>query len=145
MFRIEKKSSFFIRNQFHLFAGLWLLFALGMLLTGITGKDATNYIIAGGYFIIAACYVYQAWAKKDLNEAYIAWDEQQLVVSRFAQKPKTYVFAPELNIYLRSNHFIIKAPKAMGDMIELKDFKEEDLALLREKFGKKNDLKAKSA
>lgn len=141
MFRIEKKSSFFIRNQFHLFAGLWLLFSLGMLLTG---KDATNYIIAGGYFIIAACYVYLAWAKNDLNEAYIAWDEEQLVISRFAQKPKTYVFAPELNIYLSGNHLIIKAPKAMGDMVELKGFKEEDLALLREKFGKKNDLKTKS-
>ncbi|MGW1456549.1 hypothetical protein ACWBC2_16305 [Salegentibacter agarivorans] len=42
----------------------------------------------------------------------------------------------ELNIDVSNYHLIIKAPKAKGDIVELKGFLEEDLDLLREKFGK---------
>ena len=68
------------------------------------------------------------------NAEYIAWYEEKVIVARLHQKPKTYYFSPEVNIHLSNYNLIIKAPRAAGDMVELKGFTEKDLDLLREKF-----------
>ncbi|PRX41945.1 hypothetical protein [Salegentibacter salegens] len=98
--------------------------------------DRGRYLIPVLYVISGSLYAFLAYKQSGRNTEYITWDDEKLIVARLHQKPKTYHFTPEVNIHLSNYHLIIKAPKATGDMVELKGFTEEDLDLLREKFAK---------
>jgi len=131
MKRIEKKVNFFKRNLNYIFAVLWL--SMGLANYFLTDGKAT-ILISSLYLVSGFLYVWLAYKQKDRNTEYIAWDEEKLIVARLHQKPKAYYFSPEVNIHLSNYNLIIKAPRAIGDMVELKGFTEEDLDLLREKF-----------
>ncbi|MBZ9632564.1 hypothetical protein LB465_17425 [Salegentibacter sp. LM13S] len=133
MQKIEKKVNFFKRNLNYIFAVLWI--SMGLANYFFTdGRVAI--LISSLYLISGLLYAWLAYKQKDRNTEYIAWDDEKLIVARLHQQPKAYNFAPEVNIHLASNNLIIKAPKATGDMVELKGFSEEDLELLRDKFAK---------
>lgn len=131
MRRIEKKVNFFKRNLNYIFAVLWL--SMGLANYFLTDGKAT-ILISSLYLVSGFLYAWLAYKQKDRNTEYIAWDEEKVIVARLHQKPKAYYFSPEVNIHLSIYNLIIKAPRATGDMVELKGFTEEDLDLLREKF-----------
>ncbi len=130
MQRIEKKVNFFKRNLNYIFSVSWLLMGLAFYLN----SDSGRYLVSSLYGISGILYAFLAYKQRGRNTEYLAWDDEKLVVARLHQKPKTYHFTPEINIHLSNYNLIIKAPRATGDMIELKGFNEEDLDLLREKF-----------
>ena len=130
MKRIEKKVNFFKRNLNYIFAFFWLSMGFAFYLN----SDSGRYLVSTLYGISGILYAWLAYKQKDRNTEYIAWDEEKLIVARLHQKPKAYYFSPEVNIHLSNYNLIIKAPRATGDMVELKGFTEEDLDLLREKF-----------
>jgi hypothetical protein len=130
MQKIIKKTSFFKRNLNYFFAFFWLSMGFAFYLN----SDSGRYLVSTLYGISGILYAWLAYKQKDRNTEYIAWDEEKLIVARLHQKPKAYYFSPEVNIHLSNYNLIIKAPRATGDMVELKGFTEEDLDLLREKF-----------
>jgi hypothetical protein len=130
MKRIDKKVNFFKRNLNYIFAFFWLSMGFAFYLN----SDLGRYLVSTLYGISGILYAWLAYKQKDRNTEYIAWDEEKLIVARLHQKPKAYYFSPEVNIHLSNYNLIIKAPRATGDMVELKGFTEEDLDLLREKF-----------
>ncbi len=132
MQKIEKNINFFKKNLNYIFAVFWILMGLAFYLTSDRGK----YLIPVLYMISGFLYAFLAYKQRGRNTEYVAWDDEKIIVGRLHQKPKTYNFGPELNIHLSNYHLIIKAPKATGDMVQLKGFSEEDLDLLRDKFAK---------
>ncbi|MBO2545738.1 hypothetical protein J0871_15050 [Salegentibacter sp. BDJ18] len=133
MQKIVKHTSFFKKNLYFILAVFWLLLGLA---NYIFVEGSVAILISCLYLVSGLLYAWLAFKQKDRNTEYIAWDDEKLVVARLHQKPKTYKFGPELNIDVSNYHLIIKAPKAKGDIVELKGFLEEDIDLLREKFGK---------
>jgi len=131
MERVEKKVNFFKRNLNYVFAVLWL--STGLANYFLTDGKAT--ILISSLYLVSGClYAWLAYKQKDRNTEYIAWDEEKLIVAKLHQKPKSYYFSPDINIHLSNYNLIIKAPRATGDMVELKGFTEEDMDLLQEKF-----------
>ena len=131
MQKIIKKTSFFKKYLYYIFAAFWLIFGAYYYFLS-EGKGAV--FISVLYLIAGLLHALVAFKQGGKNAEYIAWDEEKLIIARLHQKPKTYYFTSEVNIHLSNYNLIIKAPRATGDMVELKGFTEEDLDLLREKF-----------
>lgn len=131
MQKIIKKTSFFKKYLYYIFATFWLIFGAYYYFLS-EGKGAV--FISVLYLIAGLLHALVAFKQGGKNAEYIAWDEEKVIVARLHQKPKAYYFSSEVNIHLSNYNLIIKAPRATGDMVELKGFTEEDLDLLREKF-----------
>ncbi|HET8886757.1 MAG TPA: hypothetical protein VFM70_10445 [Salinimicrobium sp.] len=137
MTRIVKRSNFFRRNFFLLFGGcLFLLFILMLI------SDPDFDFWSAGYLPIGVLHIYMHFYNKKkygTDEAYIAWDDEKIVVRELQQPPNIYTWSEVDDIRISKNHLTIKSGAANGIMMDLKGFKEEDIPQLE------NELKSKLA
>ena len=129
MTRIVKPPVFLKSYYKIIFVVLWIILSVFTFLD--SQFESINL-----WFYLGMALIYTGWHyyDKDLNMEYIAWNEKEVRVSAFQQNEMVYPFEDINQITITPNNFIIKSGTASGTMIDLKGFKEEDLALLKSRF-----------
>lgn len=131
MTRVDKEISFFKRNMHFLFGILWFCIAILMFIPAEEGKyiAPSLYLTGAILYTVASYKIY----KKQPTE-YVAWNDEELVVTQLFNKPVTYPLDEQHCITVSGKHLIVKAPRAKGVMIDLKGFAEEDIKKLQARF-----------
>jgi len=143
MTRISRDLSFFRKNHYSIFGVFWLLLAIFYLLSAEWNEPQNyfNFIMAGGYFIIAVGYFYMAHKNRGNNGEYIEWDSESITYKPSMGKIHSFKIEKLMSLTVATNNLIIKAPNAQGTMASLKGYCEEDIEKLRSSFGDFNSLK----
>lgn len=143
MTRISRNLSFFKRNYNSVFGLFWSLMAVFYLLSAEwdEGEENFSFIMAGGYFLIAAGYFYMAYQNRGNNGEYIEWDDEFIIYKPAQGKIHSYKSKKLIRLSVATNNLIIKAPNAQGTMAPLKGYSNEEIEKLRSSFGNFNSLK----
>ena len=132
MTKINRKRNFFIQFQNLILGTLWLLVGIAYFM--ISENDNFK-ILSGLNLLLGLFYFGLHFFQKGQNQEFIAWDEEQLTISKWQQKPVTYPLAEVSQIFITGSYFIVKtSPEAPGETMELSGYSESDLDLLKSRF-----------
>ncbi len=132
MTKIIRKRHFF-RQYTNLILGvLWLSIGVGYFWIGEI--EEFNFLFVFN-LLLGLAYLALHLLQKDRNQEFIAWDEEQLILSKWQLKPVTYSLAQISRVTVTNSYFILNTnPDAPGETMELSGYSENDLYLLRRKF-----------
>jgi hypothetical protein len=132
MTKIIRKRHFF-RHYTNLILGtLWL--SIGVAYFWV-GEIYVFNILSFFNLLIGLVYLAMHFYLKERNQEFIAWDEEQVTLSKWQLKPKIYPIAEINKVTLTKSHFILNtSPEVPGETMELSGYSENDLYLLSRKF-----------
>ena len=132
MTKIVRRQHFFKQYQNIILGALWIIVGLSYFL--VVKNDVFTifsvfYPLLG--FLYLALYIFQ----KERNQEFIAWDEEQVVVSQWQYKSESYSMEEISKITLTNEHFILNSSvEGKGKTMKLTGYSENDLNLLRSRF-----------
>lgn len=127
MQKISKTVSFFRRNYFYLMGAFWLLAGLFMLI-----YDDKDWLGLGYAGFGIAYSVYGVIKRK--NTEYIAWNSDRIEIGQMYNEPQIYNREQIDSIHFSENNLTIKSGVAGGTMLEIKDYRAQDLERLKEEL-----------
>ena len=128
MQKISKPVSFYRRNYLYLMGAFWLL--AGFVILIFDDKDWLGLGYAG--FGIASS-VYGIIKRKNTEE-YIAWNSDRIEIGQMYNEPQVYNREQIDLIHFSENNLTIKSGVAGVTMLELKDYRAQDLERLRKEL-----------
>ena len=132
MTKIIRKRHFF-RQYTNLILGvLWLSIGVGYFWIGEI--EEFNFLFVFNLFLGLA-YLTLHLLQKDRNQEFIAWDEEQVILSKWQLKPETYSIAQISRVKITNSYFILNTNlDAPGETMELSGYSEKDIDLLKQRF-----------
>lgn len=136
MKKVKKRHS--LRKYQHWIMGfLWIGFGLFYVLD----DNPLTFLIYGYIFLgIAEIILQLYYKKKGRAEESIGWDEEEIIVQKYFQKPDVFRVEETEFVTVTRNKFLIRSDSAKGVMLDLKGFSEEDLKLLKARFSAEPNL-----
>ena len=140
MTKIIRKRNFFKRFQNLIMGTLWLMVGATYL---VVSENKDYNILSLIYLFLGMFYFVLYFLQKERNQEFIAWDEENLVLSKWQLKPLNFSLAEINQITLTNNHFILTSTsRSPGETMELSGYSETDLKLLRNRFSPENVISA---
>ncbi|UZH55668.1 hypothetical protein JRG66_01905 [Salinimicrobium tongyeongense] len=132
MIKIIRKRHFF-RQHYNLILGLlWLSIGVAYYLVNGTGGFK---ILSVFNLLMGVAYLAIHFYQRDRNQEFIAWNEEQVILSKWQLKPVTYSRTQINRITITNSYFILHTnQKTPGETMELKGYSEKDIDLLKSRF-----------
>ncbi|WP_424494554.1 hypothetical protein [Salinimicrobium sp. GXAS 041] len=132
MVKVVRKQHFFKQYKNLILGALWIIVGLSYFLVA---KNDVFSIFSVFYPLLGVVYLVLYVFQKERNQEFIAWDEEQVVVSQWQYKSESYSFEDISKITVTKEHFIINSTaEGKGKSMELKGYSEKDMKLLRSRF-----------
>ena len=132
MTKIIRKRNFLKQFQNLIMGTLW--FIVGTFYLLVTESNDFE-LLSLLYLFLGMFYFVLSFIQKERNQEFIAWDEEQLILSKWQLKPVKYSLVEINQITLTNNHLILTSTsRSLGETMELSGYSETDLRLLRNRF-----------
>jgi len=124
MNKIEKPQHFFRKNVPYILGGIYLL-------TGVVLSFSENSLSAIPYMLVGIAGIVVGFVQRNSRTEYIGWNDREIVVKDLMNGKLIYTWDKVDDLIFSNNHLTIKSGAANGVMVELKEYEEQDIALLK--------------
>ena len=132
MTKIIRKRHFFRQYNNLILGILWL--SIGVAYFWVGEVEEFNFLLVFN-LLLGLAYFTLHLLQKDHNQEFIAWDEEQVILSKWQLKPVTYSIAQPSRVTVTNSYFILNTnPEAPGETMELSGYSEKDIELLKQRF-----------
>jgi len=108
----------------YIFGGIYLL-------TGVVLSFSENSLSAIPYMLVGIAGIVVGFVQRNSRTEYIGWNDREIVVKDLMNGKLIYTWDKVDDLIFSNNHLTIKSGAAHGVMVELKEYEEQDIVLLK--------------